>query len=159
MIQRNPEEGLDVLAEELSPTERLLIERACSRLVITYCTAADRHDLNAFLGIFAPDARWHQPDGSIFVGHAQIRDYFVGRPKTPVRSHLCSNILIDVLDADSALGLSMATVLREGPAGQNGERGAMSAHAVLEYQDEYERQADGEWKIIVRKPRLIYSAV
>lgn len=139
--------------------EQLLIERACSRLVITYCTASDNHDLDAFLGIFAQDARWHQPDGSVFLGHAQIRDYFVGRPKTPVRSHLCSNILIEVLDTESARGTSMATVLRAAPADSNGTPGRMAPHAVLEYEDQYERQPGGAWKIIVRQPRLIYSAV
>lgn len=159
MDSQDIQEGMEGLAGGVTPLEQLLIERACSRLVITYCTAADRHDLDAFLGIFASDARWHQPDGSVFTGHAQIREYFVGRPKTPVRSHICSNILIDVLDTESARGTSMATVLRVGPAGEDGTPGRMLPHAVLEYEDQYERQADGAWKIIVRQPRLVYSAV
>jgi|GEM_PF-295388 len=159
MDRQDTREGADELAGGLTPLEQLWIERACSRLVVTYCTAADHHDVDAFLGIFAPDARWHQADGSAFVGHAQIRDYFVGRPTTPVRSHICSNILIEVLDAESARGTSMATVLRVGPAGEDGRPGRMAPHAVLEYEDQYERQADGTWRIIVRQPRLIYSAV
>jgi len=159
MDQQDMQEGSGELAGGVTPIEQLLIERACSRLVITYCTAADHHDVDAFLGIFADDARWHQADGSVFVGHAQIREYFVGRPKSPVRSHICSNILIEVLDTESARGTSMATVLRAGPAGADGTPGTMKPHAVLEYEDQYERQADGAWKIIVRQPRLVYSAV
>jgi uncharacterized protein (TIGR02246 family) len=159
MDSRDTQKGMGELAGGVPPIEQLLIERACSRLVITYCTAADHHDVDAFLGIFADDARWHQADGSVFVGHAQIREYFVGRPRTPVRSHICSNILIEVLDAESARGTSMATVLRVGSAGEDGAPGRMAPHAVLEYEDQYERQPDGAWKIIVRQPRLIYSAV
>lgn len=148
----------DDVPQTVTPLQQLLIERACSRLVITYCTAGDHHDLDAFLGVFASDARWHQADGSVFTGHAQIRDYFTGRPKTPVRCHICSNILIDVLDAQSARGLSMATVLRVVQQGEGGEPGRMQPHAVLEYKDQYARQPDDSWKIVERKPRLIYSA-
>ncbi len=143
--------------ESLSPMARLLIEQACSRLVITYCTSADHHDLDRFLGIFTEDAVWGQPNGSAFRGHAEIRHYFVGRPKTPVRCHVCSNVLIDVLDADTASGTSMATVFRTEASELAGGAPQLVPIAVLEYVDRFVRQPDESWKISSRAGRFIYS--
>ena len=142
----------------LSPIERLLIEHECQRQVIRYCTTADHHDTDGFLGIFTSDAVWNQPDGSVYHGHEQIRGYFVGRPKTPVRSHICSNVLIEVLDANNARGSSNATVLRAQRPGDADSAEQLVPVAVLEYEDAFTRQADGSWKISRRSARLIFSA-
>lgn len=142
----------------LSAIERLLIEQACERLPVRYCVTADRHDLEGFLDVFTADAIWRLPDGSAYQGRAEIRDYFAGRPRAPARSHICSNVLVDVLDAAHARGTSNATVLREFPPAGEGRAGQMLVHNILEYEDIYLKQADGAWRISHRTGRLVFPA-
>jgi len=141
----------------ISPGEQWLetmAEIACKRAITAYCVTADRHDLAGFLNVFTADAVWERPGKGELRGHKEIESFFRDRPKEVTTCHVSSNALVQVIDGCTARGTSLATVYRrEGHAGP--ELAAISPTSIVEYLDEFRKDADGEWRIASRKSRTI----
>jgi uncharacterized protein (TIGR02246 family) len=134
-----------------------LAEMACRRAITAYCLAADRHDLAGFLNVFTADAVWERPGKGELRGHQQIAAFFQDRPKDVTTCHVSSNALIEVIGVSIARATSLATVYRrDGNAGA--ELAAISPTSVIEYSDEFKKDADGEWRIASRRTRTIFRA-
>ena len=95
------------MAEILSATEQVEIERACERIVHEYSRALDLGDMNAAADLFAENgsmARPMAPD-QVIQGREAIRASLLTRPKTLLTKHLATNVMIDVEGRDSGLNL------------------------------------------------------
>jgi ketosteroid isomerase-like protein len=134
------------------------IERACARLVLQSIRVFDEQDWPAYASLFTEDGvfiRANQPDEPL-AGREAIRAALAARPAARLTRHLCTNIEIDVLDAEHARGFCYL-VLYAGDASQQGSvagRPADAAQRVGEYRDTFMRTSEG-WRIDSREGRLI----
>jgi hypothetical protein len=138
---------------ELSPAERLEIERACERIVYAYSRAMDVGDMGTAADLFATEgifARPMTPD-QLITGREAIRASLLSRPKTLLTKHLVTSVMIDVESRDTARGLSYLTMISTTPA-----EGAKPPHLSAgplwfgEMQDRFVREG-GVWKFQERR--------
>ncbi|TCK36210.1 SnoaL-like protein [Paraburkholderia sp. BL8N3] len=125
-------------------------ERACCRLVHEYCYAVDDCDADRFVEVFTADAVWDREGHAPLTGHEQLRAFFTGRRTDITTLHLCSNVLVNVLDADSATGRSYVTVFRSEVLAHREGLPPAIPDLVAQYTDDYRRTAHG-WRIARRK--------
>ena len=134
----------------------LLAERACQRLVIDYARWLDAGDAERFGALFSDDAVWDMPGWFRLEGRDAIVDRMV-RPDRPGTSrHLVSNIAIDLVGHDRAVGFACfvnyrneSAVDRPGPAGE--------PRFVGRYLDRFDRTDDG-WRIAHRRVEVDFAA-
>lgn len=91
------------------------IERACTRLIARYANLNDMADWGAVAALYTDDGRFARPSApDIWIeGRAAILASLGARPVRKAR-HLCSNIVIDVLNLHEALGQSAIALFAEG---------------------------------------------
>lgn len=131
------------------------IERECARLSIAYARAIDFRDYDAFVELFVEDAVLDA--GGAFEGKAAIRASLAKRPDELRSRHVLTNIFIEVVDADTARGISYLSLYRHvgaeslaaGPVAFDGPA------AVGHYEDRFTRTPDG-WRIARRKLHLAF---
>lgn len=136
---------------------RLLIERACLRLMTAYCTHLDNRETEAFLDLYTPEATWirTEPLPAIeLAGREAIRGFVERRGADSYSKHLVINPVIDVIDADTAKGVSFGMVVR-GPADGALPVPMRGLELLVEYRDSFVRTAAG-WRFARREmSRLI----
>src|SRR5262249_44389549 len=126
--------------------KRMLIERACERLVTEYCHFVDHGEAAKIADQFTDDGVW--ASGAVMRnGRAEIAAAFAKRQDNPARisRHVCCNLLVNVIDEDNATGVVYLTLYR-----QDGEVGRRSAPSdvpdiVGEYRDVFVRTRGG-WR-------------
>ena len=122
--------------------ERMVVERACLRLVTEYCHLVDHGEAARIADLFTPDGVWMSTQG-----RAALQQFFQSRQDDVARMsrHVCDNTLIDVVDADHARGVTYLTLYRHD--GEPGRRvSPLPGPAMLgEYRDTFVRTTDG-WR-------------
>ena len=134
----------------MTEDERRAIELDCERLIKRYVNLNDAHDWPAVAALYAEDGRMVRPSGGPAVaGREAILAGFLARAPRAQR-HTISNIVVDVVDADSATAFSVI-VLYQGEPASEGELPEMSASSPLVgwYRDRLVRTADG-WRFAER---------
>lgn len=122
--------------------QRAAIERACERLVIRYTHSIDLNKREALAEVFCEDAIIDT------AGLVRRGREILAPPPGPalLMRHICSNILIDVLDERRATGVSYLLAYVQAP-----EDGELRLPAVLgEYYDEFILTENG-WRIANRR--------
>jgi len=94
-------------SESINQLDRLLIERACERLIIEYSRLVDFGEAAAVADLFVADGRWEGTD-LVLEGREQIRAWFRERQGVTrrVSRHVCTNIAVEVVSATEARSLS-----------------------------------------------------
>jgi hypothetical protein len=143
---------------DLTAAARRDIEHACTRLVTRFMTFFDAQEYAAIGPLFAPGGvlvRASEPDAPL-VGREAIVRALEARPPQRLTRHLCTNIDIEVDEADHATGscylLLYAADMSERPSA-NGYSVA-GKRAVGEYHDEFVRTAEG-WRFARRVGRIL----
>ena len=135
----------------MTDLERMLIEHACTKLQRQYGVLADHGDVEGFTNLFAPDGSVAVPEAPPFVGHDAIRASIqaLGAQGVTMR-HVLTNNVVDVIDAETAEGMSYLTVWNSrAPADGQGMRPVALPATVGEYRDTFRRTADG-WRFQTR---------
>lgn len=93
--------------------EELSIQRACTELVSRYAYLNDERRFAELAALFTEDAVLYRPSapGQAIQGREAILAAFSKRPADTMTFHVCSDILIDVVDARSAEGKSRILLL------------------------------------------------
>jgi ketosteroid isomerase-like protein len=137
----------------LDAIETMLIERACARLVSEYCHLVDHGQASKVADLFTDDGFWSSPETALN-GRAEIERGFGRREQNRRRMsrHICSNLLIEVLDETTARGVVYLTLYRH-----DGEEGLPASPVGLpafigEYRDEFQKTAEG-WRFKRRETR------
>jgi hypothetical protein len=140
------------MTDSLTALERLQIERDCERIVHAYSRALDLGDMSAAADFFAENgslARPMAPD-AIITGRESIRAALLTRPKTLLTKHLATNVMIDVVSRDEALGLSYLTMISTTPGAVAPPFVSAGPLYFGEFNDRFVRE-QGEWKILERR--------
>ena len=139
--------------------QRLLIERACARLVTEYCHFIDHGEAAKIAGQFTEDGVWASP-GDARTGREAIAKSFERRQDNAARvsRHVCSNLLIDVIDENNATGVVYLTLFRHD--GDPARRVSPSdvPNVIGEYRDSFVRTADG-WRFKRREVHVSFARV
>jgi hypothetical protein len=87
--------------------ERLLVERACERLIIEYARRVDLGEADRIADLFTEDGRWEGTD-LVLDGREAIHEWFEnrGRLTRRVSRHVCTNIAVEALSTSEATSLS-----------------------------------------------------
>ncbi len=135
----------------MTPTERMLIEHECERLVTAYCHHVDHGQARKIADLFSQDGIWTGP-GVKMEGREELIAGFGHREdqKERMSRHVCQNFLCEVKNEDEAEGVVYLTLYRH-----DGEPGRAVSPLpgpalVGEYQDRFVRTEDG-WRISERK--------
>ncbi|PCD03239.1 hypothetical protein COC42_02140 [Sphingomonas spermidinifaciens] len=131
---------------ELTEEERRSIEWDCTRLVSLYATLNDEGRWAEVAALYAEDGvmtRPTAPDVPI-EGRAAVLASFEGRPPRVTR-HICSNIVIDVEDADHASGASVMLLFT-----------AFGPPLVGNFDDRFVRTGEG-WRFAERRGSLTFA--
>jgi hypothetical protein len=130
--------------------DRIAIERACERLVTSYCHYIDHGSAERVSELFSEGGVWTSEEVR-HNGREEIRNAMAERQANASRMsrHVCNNFLIDVIDEDSAEGVVYLTLYRHD--GKEGRRLSPLDGPLMvgEYRDRFERGADG-WRIVRR---------
>ncbi|MGH8220847.1 MAG: nuclear transport factor 2 family protein [Steroidobacteraceae bacterium] len=135
------------------------MERECVRLVLRSLRAFDKQDWTAYAELFTEDGvfiRANAP-GEPLAGREAIHRALEERPASRLTRHLCTNLEIEVLDAEHARGFCYL-LLYAGDASQPEAadgRPADGVKRVGEYRDTFVRTAVG-WRIGRREGRLVF---
>jgi hypothetical protein len=141
------------MSEILSAAERIEIERACERLVYAYSRALDLGDMSGAADFFAENgslARPMAPD-KVIQGRETIRTSLMTRPTTLLTKHLATNIVIDVISRDEAVGLSYLTMISTTPPADTAPPYVSQGPIYFgEFKDRFIREK-GSWKLLERR--------
>jgi hypothetical protein len=141
---------------EMNRIEQIAIEHDCARLVYGYCQLIDVFDYDAFMQLWAEDAVWETRAGTV-KGHAEIRKYLDARPRNVVGRHQCSNVIVDVIDAQRARGRCYFTYYVGAP-GAGGAAAVLGGPSVVgEYLDEFRLTPNG-WRFAKRGTAMTMAA-
>ncbi|MFE2012654.1 nuclear transport factor 2 family protein [Streptomyces sp. NPDC059491] len=142
--------------EPLSPTDRLLAERACERLIVAFVHTLDLGDPGDVAGLFTEDGFWEWPEGDRRIeGREALRSYFAGRPADRLSRRICSNILVDVTSESTATALTYFTTYRvDGHAG--GFAPPRAPTQVGHYVDAF-LKVEGRWLLRSRSLYLAFA--
>jgi ketosteroid isomerase-like protein len=134
----------------MDDTERLRIERECERLVTAYCHHVDHGEAERVAELFSEDGVWRSPEVSL-EGREQIHKAFARRQAMVERTsrHVCTNLLVNVIDADCAEGVVYLTLWRHD--GEPGRVAPLEQPELLgEYRDRFVRTPEG-WRFAQRE--------
>lgn len=90
----------------MDSAQRMLIERACERLVIDYCHLTDRHRTQEMARLFAHQAEFVGSRRSTTGREAIIDGFLVLHGGKRVVQHVVTGIAVDVVDETHACGSS-----------------------------------------------------
>lgn len=130
----------------LTDDERRAIEWDCARLVSLYAKLNDEGRWAEVAALYAEDGvmtRPTAPDTPI-AGRAAIQAAFEARPPRTTR-HVCSNIVIQVEDADHATGSSVMLLFT-----------AYGPPLVGNFEDRFVCSGDG-WRFAERRGSVIFA--
>ncbi len=136
----------------VSPTECLLIERECERLVTTYCHYVDHGQARRIADLFTSDGVWTAPGVVTMTGTEELQKGLGEREaRTDRRSrHVCNNLLLDVLDEDTAEGVVYLVLYRHDGGDDEKPAPVESPLMIGEYRDRFARTSEG-WRFSRRE--------
>ncbi len=129
-------------------------ERACARLATACYTLMDLGKYDETAALFTDDATWVR-GGKPTVGRAAIRAALDKRPADQVSRHVVTNVVVNVLDADEAVGTAYFMPLR-GALGGDGTAPMPAIQSLGDLAFQFRREAGG-WRIAFLKPGTIFK--
>jgi uncharacterized protein (TIGR02246 family) len=142
----------------VNPTDALLIERACERLIVDSAAFNDRREWAALAGLYTPDGAVVRPNGQRLDGREAIQTAYAAGPPDRVTRHLCANLRVDVDGPDAAHATTTVLIV----AGTRTDDPDVTFgivpnehHTVGEFADRFERTDDEGWRIAERRASLL----
>jgi ketosteroid isomerase-like protein len=143
----------------VDPTEALLIERACERLIVDSATFNDRREWSALAGLYTPSGVVVRPNGQRLEGRAAIEATYAAGSPDRVTRHLCTNLRV-VVDGDEAAHGTTVVLIVSGTRSDDPDVtfGVVpnERHLVGEFADWFVRTDEG-WRIAERRASLLMN--
>lgn len=134
--------------------ERMLIERACERLIMLYAQHADFYEPEAVAGLFAEDAVLNRGEGDA-IGRPAILAAFRKRRRDALVRHVSTNVVIDVVDGNTARGTSMMMLFRRFGTADTPQP-MDPPEMIVNYHDRFRRTPDG-WRFAQRSAVRVFE--
>lgn len=135
----------------LDTQQMLLIEHACSKLVLQAAAFADAGDAAQLAALFTTDGLLVRPSAGPLKGRPAIEASYAERPANRTTRHLVTNTLVDVESASQAQALSSVLLWSANADDEPGRLGrqAQGPQVVGEFQDTFVLTDEG-WRIARR---------
>ncbi|MFE2143090.1 nuclear transport factor 2 family protein [Streptomyces sp. NPDC059456] len=143
--------------ETLDPTDRLIAERACERLIVRFVHELDLGDPAEVAGLFTEDGVWEWALGDRRVqGREALRAYFGARPADRLSRRICTNVLVSLTSASTASATTYFTTYRVDGHTGDGYAAPRIPTQVGHYEDAF-RKVDGRWLLSRRSLFLAFA--
>ena len=140
----------------MNEIDRLLIERACERVIVDSARFNDRREFSALAALYTTDGLVVRPNGQRLEGRVAIEAAYAAGPPDRVTRHLCSNVRVEV-DGPDAARATTAVLIVSGQRSDDPDApfGVLPSerHMVGEFADRLVRTEDG-WRIAERHATL-----
>ncbi|MGX7757637.1 nuclear transport factor 2 family protein [Streptomyces angustmyceticus] len=142
--------------EALGPTDRLIAERACERLITEFVHKLDLGEPGEVAELFTEDGLWEWAEGDRRIqGRDALRSYFGGRPADRLSRRICTNVLVTLTSAATATATTYFTTYRvDGHTG--GFVPPRAPTQVGHYEDAF-LKVDGRWLLSSRSLFLAFA--
>lgn len=130
-------------------------EADCARLCIDLARTVDMKYFHDSASLFSADAVWHHV-AETYRGRQEIFEMLTALPVDVCTRHICTNIVINVIDDSNAVGCSNILLL-QGPSNGRGLPTNVVNKFVADNRDRYELH-EGRWLIAERKTTLIFAS-
>jgi uncharacterized protein (TIGR02246 family) len=140
----------------VTPIEELMIERACTRLVVDSATCNDQREWAALAALYTPDGVVVRPNGQRLEGRAEIEAAYAAGPPERVTRHLCTNVTVEVDGPDDAHASTTVLIVSGTRSDDPDVRFGIEPserHLVGEFADRFARTEEG-WRIAERRASL-----
>ena len=133
-------------------------EQACARLIAQYARFVDSGEAARVAELFTPDGVWESAEARM-AGRAEIAKGFMRRQKQAdrVSRHVCTNVLIDVVSEDEAVGRCVFTLYRADGIDPGSIARTTTPAMVGDYVDRFVRTAEG-WRFSHRRAEAAFLA-
>lgn len=102
-----------MVTEALDPTERLLAERACERVIVEFVHQLDLGDPGDVADLFTDFGVWEWAEGDRRIQDRDaLRSYFAGRPADRLSRRICTNVLVTITSEATATATTYFTTYR-----------------------------------------------
>jgi ketosteroid isomerase-like protein len=142
--------------DQISAVERLAIEHECAKVVHRSLNALDEGDIAAFLALFSDDAVVERPSkpGQPLIGKDAIVAEYSARPRDRISFHLCTNIVVTVMSAESAEAFCHVMLYTGRPSESSELPKAEPRHMAGTFRDTLIKK-HGQWLFARREGRMI----
>jgi len=140
----------------LDAQQLLLIEHACSKLVLRAAALADAGQAAQLAALFTPDGVLVRPSGDALEGRQAIEASYSQRPAGRLTRHLVTNILVEVDSPSQARALSSVLLWSANTDDEPDRFGrpTRAPQVVGEFQDSFALTDEG-WRIAHRDARFL----
>ena len=140
----------------MQPTDADLIRTECQALSIAYARALDFRDYDELANLFTENGVLDTVRQA--KGRAAIRASLHDRPDEIRTRHIITNVFVEVIDADTARGISYLSLYRhQGPESLAAGPVPLDAPAAIgHYEDSFQRTSEG-WRLASRKLHLAFK--
>jgi hypothetical protein len=145
-----------MVTETLDPTDRLLAERACERLILDFVHKLDLGDPGDVADLFTDAGFWEWAEGERRIeGRDALRSYVSGRPADRLSRRICTNVLVTVTSESTATATTYFTTYRvDGHVG--GYVPPRAPTQVGHYEDTF-LKVEGDWLLSSRSLYLAFA--
>lgn len=139
-------------------TDREIADKfECQELVLKFIRHLDFHEADKMAELVTEDVEFDRR-GQMIKGRDKLLEVYGGLPPHNVFRHLCTNILIDIVDENHAKGLTFFIFYRHGGDAAPDYPVLLDVPQVIgDIHDEFRRTEDG-WRICRRQTQEIFSA-
>jgi ketosteroid isomerase-like protein len=144
----------------MNPSDALLIERACERVIIDSARFNDDRRWAELAGLYTPAGVVIRPNGQRLEGRAAIEDAYAAGAPDRVTRHLCTNVSVDVAGPDSAHATTTVLIVTGTRSDDPDVTFGVvpnAHHAVGEFADRFQRTDEG-WRIAERRASLMTNS-
>ena len=136
---------------------RRAIEWDCTQTLTRFVNALDAGDYETMAGLMAENGVWKRAGGNA-VGPSGLLEAVRDRPRDLIIRHVISNVAIEVIDEDNAIGITYLTVYRHsGPPPDDGPAPLAGAHMVGVSHNRLVREPGG-WRISQKRTSRTFDA-
>lgn len=128
-------------------TDRMNIERECSRLILTYAYLNDERNFQLLASLFTEDALLYRPASPMqaIIGRTAILEAFKKRPLDTTTFHVCGDIVVDVENDNEATARSRILLLSGTRASDHTAPTDIKPVVPGSFRDRFQLTEDG-WK-------------
>jgi ketosteroid isomerase-like protein len=143
----------------LDAQQILLIEHACSKLILRVAAFADAGHATRLAALFTTDGVLVRPSAAPVEGRQAIEASYAERPTNRITRHLITNTLVDVESASRAQAVSLVLLWSASADDEPDLRGRRTRgpQVVGEFHDTLALTDEG-WRIARREARFLMHA-
>jgi hypothetical protein len=127
----------------------------CQHAIHSFYMSLDGSDFQAVSSLFASNGIWHR-QGKQLVGPAAVLEALLDRPAGRVTAHMVQNVVITVIDTQSASATYLNMVYRCDRKEPSSEPAPMHPLSILKYVDSFTKDPKGNWLLLSKTSKPIF---